>query len=128
MNLVYCNLKLKCSSVAELKGSATKGKVLYHQQKVVVRDVDFVIKASEQRRARTTGQRNVHAYARGTVDTQVDPESIIGDPRARRISYNVFKADTFFWKDTGEPVESVPVVAIDGKYAYAIPGGEHATV
>lgn len=123
MNLVYCNLKLKCSSVAECKGTATKGKVLYHQQSIVVRDVDFVIKGSEQRRARETGQRNVHAYARGTVDLQADPVAIIGDPRARRISYNVFKGDRFFWKDSGEPVDSVPVVAIDGKYAYAIPGG-----
>lgn len=124
MNLVYCNLKKRCSSVAECIGTATKGKVLYHQQAVVVRDVEFVIKRSEQIRARTTGQRNVHAYARGVVDAATEAESIIRDPRARRISYNVFKADTFFWKDTGEPVATVPVVAIDGKYAYAIPGGD----
>lgn len=123
MNLVYCNLQKRCSSIAELKGTATKGRVIGHQQKVVVRDVDFVIKRSEQQRARQTGQRNVHAYARGTVDPATDADSIINHPKARRISYNVWKADTFVWRDTGEPVESAPVVAIDGKYAYAIPGG-----
>lgn len=120
-SLVYCNLKLRCSSIVELKGQASKGRLLGHQQRVVVRDVDFVIKASEQRRARLTGQRNVHAFARGVVDLQADADAIIGDPRARRISYNVHKADTFVWRDTGEPVDTVPVVAIDGKYAYAIP-------
>lgn len=120
MNLVYCNLKKRCSSIAELRGAATKGKVIDHRQKVVVRDVDFIIKRSEQLRARATGERNVHAYARGTVDLEADADAVISDPRAVPVSYNVFKSDTFYVKATMQPVERVATLAIDGKHAYAI--------
>ena len=51
----------------------TGGRVTHHVHDLTLADVTVTIRPSGQRRARTTGHRNVHAFVTGTVQHTPPP-------------------------------------------------------
>lgn len=84
---VYRNLTRACWSVR------AGGRVLAHVPAVHLTGCTMVVQPAGQARALAQGQRNVHAYVRGTVTATLEGTYPL---RAR---YNVFRALTFTTED-----------------------------
>lgn len=117
---VYCDLRLKCTSIKALDGPR-KGKVVAKPAYSIVRGVAFRVQPGTLATIRTRNVRAVCAYARGTAEesTAADVAAIASDARAQRVHFNPYRADTFTLED-GTPVRSADVLAIDHKTAYVI--------
>lgn len=104
---VYRNLLHKCVSVR------LKGKVIARSQNVLVQDVEFRVAPAGVARIRRRGEREVIAYARGTVvDLNDDtPPTIPAD--ARPVHFNPFRHDTFVLDD------GTPVYAADALFMHS---------
>lgn len=64
---VYMNLNRDCISIKS-RETETYGQVVAHTDAVQVDDPEFVVQPAGRERAREMGQRNVHAFVRGTLD------------------------------------------------------------
>lgn len=120
---VYCNLHKMCASVKALDGP-DKGHVIATPRQVLVHDVTFHVLPGGLARAQREGVRNVHAYARGTAEIVDSVDAVSTHPDAVRLHYNAISGPQpgrFYRHDTGAPVASARVLAIDGKRAYIIP-------
>lgn len=69
---VYFNLHKKCFSVKALDG-VSKGKVVFHADKVMLRNVEFRVSEAGRKRVLETGRKQVHAGVVG------DLEGIMGE-------------------------------------------------
>jgi hypothetical protein len=105
---VYRNLRTGGYSVK----ATVSGPVLGVVPAIALADVRFHIQPGGQRRCRETGVRGVHAYVLGTV---VALEH--GATCDRRLTYH-FSQPTFSLKDTGKPLEAVPLCRLDGAGAW----------
>ena len=90
---VYRNLNRACWSIR------LRGKVIGHVGTVTLQDVTLIIQKSGQTRVRVSGQKNVHAYARGKLSQANTATTAI---RAR---YDPKTRDTFQLKD-GTPIHA----------------------
>ena len=67
--IVYRNLKRARAklpdawSVAELKGTRGRGRLIGHVARVVLRDVEFIVQESSRQIVLAKRQRSVHAFA-----------------------------------------------------------------
>ncbi len=104
---VYRNLNKDCLSVKCLvPGSDRYGIVVSHEQKVHIKDAEFVVQDAGRERARETSRRNVHAFVRGEWD---DSQKVVcGEP----VTYNPFQYEHFVHAESKEPVESAAVAAV----------------
>ncbi len=62
----YFNLHKHVFSVRALEGP-DKGKVILHASNVLLKDVSFVVQKAGREKVLRTGQKNVHAFVRGTL-------------------------------------------------------------
>lgn len=100
---VYFNIRKRLFSIRLLEGPS-KGTVLRSDRYVALTNVEFRVQPAGQRRARSTGQKNVHAFVVGSLQ---DPDgdlwrlrkhryaSAVVGPRRSTAHYNPFKHDTF---------------------------------
>ncbi len=98
---VYRNLNRACWSVR------LRGKVIGHVSTMTLQDVTLIIQQAGQTRVRVTGQKNVHAYARGKLG-QADAATAATlrtryDPRTR----NTFQLEN------GTPVHACAIATFD---------------
>lgn len=115
---VYCDLRLKCTSIKALEGES-KGRVVSKPVYSVVHGVTFRVQPGTLRTIREKHVRAVCAYARGTA-REATPEEVSTIARdGVRVHFNPFRADTFTLDD-GTPVVSADVLAIDHKQAYVV--------
>jgi hypothetical protein len=110
--IVYKNLIRGDWSVAEVKGTRTRGKVIDHVAQIALRDVEFVVSEASRQRVLRDKCRSVHAWALGEI-----AEAAHGE-RAQ-ISYNPYRGPDF--TVNGAPIAAAPLVefASDGR-AYSI--------
>jgi hypothetical protein len=97
---VYRNLNRACWSIR------LRGKVIGHVGSLTLQDVTLIIQKAGQTRVRVTGQKNVHAYARGTLSKTNAATTAIRaryDPRTR---------DTFELED-GTPIHQCVLAVFD---------------
>jgi hypothetical protein len=89
---------------------------------VVLSDVTFAVQAAGLRRFRESGQKNVHAYVRGTlVDTNMEQEPAPYRFPWREAYYNPTKTDTFVDKTTGQPLTSARAAWMRGGRVHYLP-------
>jgi hypothetical protein len=89
---VYWNLHKKCWSVRH------KGKVIKHCSCIRLRDVQWVVQPGGQARVRKQGRKNVHAFARGTLqrfDQALDCHRDEGYQSCIELRYNPYINDSF---------------------------------
>jgi len=98
---IYWNLNKDCVSIQDAKTR----KVIGYAKSVLLENVSFVVSEANRQRAIRDKQRNVHAYACGTLTAADWIENKTNSPITwngadtaklnRRVSYNPFRAATF---------------------------------
>ena len=86
---VYWNLHKKTWSIQDCKS----GLVIDHKDKVVLEIAKFVVRKGGQKRVRTEGKKNVHAFAVGLISTEQDIKKHF--PNYYRVKYNPY-TDNYF--------------------------------
>ena len=71
---VYRNLHQKCFSIRS-REKDTYGKVIAHAETVAVRNAQFVVQPAGRDKVIKTGVKNVHAFVRGDLVTNMSPEN-----------------------------------------------------
>ena len=113
---VYWHLRKKLFSVRSRKTR----RVLRHTNGMVLRDVTFVVSEAGRQRAIRTGQRNVHAYVRGTISYT---ERYSLTPDWVELRYNPFRAPGFTDAD-GNIHTAAPLAVLVGGEVYIPPTKE----
>lgn len=108
----YLNLNDDCVSVKS-RESGDYGVVVSHEQKVHLRDVEFVVQPAGRENCRKEKVKNVHAFVRGKWDESVN--IIDGD----YVTYNPFRYDEFYSPDLDAYVTSAERVAVTQKGVFA---------
>jgi hypothetical protein len=83
------------------------GRVAANVANITLADVDFVVQPKGLERIRRRGQREVIAYALGTIAAVNDPSPREGRPN--EITFNPYRADTFTRRN-GTPVRHAALV------------------
>jgi hypothetical protein len=99
----YRNLLRKCVSVRH------GGKVIGRAQNMVMTDVEFRVRPAGVKRIRARGEREVIAYARGTIVELHDNTPPAIPAGAQKVCFNPFKHDTFVLEN-GAPVAYADVL------------------
>lgn len=123
--VVYKNLIRGDWSVAELKGSRGKGKVIAHCREVILADVTMHVSEASRQAVIAKRCRSVHAWCVGTIACSV--ESV---HPAVPVTYNPYRAGTFTRRDNGQPVTAADYVHFtpsDGAVAYDVEEPWHRT-
>lgn len=86
-----------------------KGIVIGHTKQLVAEDCSFRVGKAGRKRVLDEGRKNVHAFA-SSKKCDVAPFNVESDEFYKslgyvEISYNPFKADHFYVKETGERVD-----------------------
>ena len=84
------------------------GKVIGHTSDISLENVEFKINQSGKTKAINTKQRNVHAFVCGMIS------EIKGIP-SRKISYNPFLENGFYFTDNKEDVKNVEKVCFNNQ-------------
>jgi hypothetical protein len=118
---VYFNLHKQCLSMRPMGGKVS------HISVVILDDVTFAVQPAGNARVRAEGKKNVHAFVRGVpcfVILQGMPNDSdytftnMDRQGYRRISYNPYKSDYFYFVDNGERIDKASQVVMIGKYIY----------
>jgi hypothetical protein len=96
---VYYNLHKKIFSI-QSRETSDYGKVIAHQDSVVVAQPKFVVRQAGREKVLKENKKNVHAFVVGTLLE----DKIITSSRPRLLSYNPYKNKTFVTADTKEEI------------------------
>lgn len=102
----YMNLNNGCISVRS-RATANYGKVISHEDAVVIEDATFVVQPAGQQKVRDSGRKNVHAFVRGNWLPDADAE-----PERTEVMYNPYEYDHFVTVDHEQPVRAADTVAV----------------
>ena len=106
---VHYHLRRKDFSVVD----RSAGRVAANVDNITLADVDFKVQPGGLRRIRARGQREVIAYALGTIAAVNEPAPRKGRPNV--VTFNPYRAGTFTRED-GTPVHHADLVTFaDGK-------------
>lgn len=106
---VYRNLRKKCFSVRDAK---TK-RVIAHKTTVYLRNATFHVSAAGRKRVRATGQKNVHAFIRGTITIFAIIEQEMDtrlNTRVDRVMYDPYKQVSFETQWESRPIRAADFV------------------
>jgi len=111
---VYRNLRIKGYSILSMESGTRYMRVVGHMRNVTLYLAKPIIQQSEQRRAKRTRERNVHAYIEGYLRDfiPVDPDS------AKRVKYDPYENRKFMVD--GAPFMGSALMSFDSTGAYAI--------
>lgn len=107
---VYFNLHKKLWSIKALEGPS-KGKVIYHDDRVDLTNVEFKVQKSGRARVLREGRKNVHAFVIGNVTP-----CLFHIDNAEPVRYNPYIAGHFYSLQDGRTVnKSAKATLIKGK-------------
>lgn len=108
---VYRNLHKQCFSVKALDGPM-KGKVVARLNKLVLTHCEFKVSKAGRKRVLEKKQKNVHA---GVVGLWTKLETF---DLNQEVTYNPYKFDQFYFKETEQPIEMAKTVLFDYPKVY----------
>ena len=98
---VFRNWKRGCYNILQ-------GRYMLSAREVCLADVEFLVRESGRQRMLSSGRKNVHAYAVGSLVDFVpvtEPARLEGDAaEARAVHYNPFDAGSFVDSETLQPL------------------------
>lgn len=106
---IYFNLHRKCWSVKALEGN-NKGRVISHVNEFALINATFKVSETGRQRVLREKRKNVHAGIVGTLWNHSPSVSY-----SKKVSYNPYKANTFFNVETNQPVLSAGFVIASGR-------------
>ena len=107
---VYRNLHKNCFSIRQ--NGRVVGYLYDDNQAIVLEDVKFVVQPAGRKKVLKEKKKNVHAFVRGVNRFNVFPVSNVEDLELREVTYNPYKKDSFFYKDTGAPIKTARAALI----------------
>ena len=116
---VYRNLHKNTWSIR----SRTTGRVMVHADRMVVKNVKFVVQPAGRQRLLDEERKNVHAFVRGTL-SPISTDMLTQVAFNVQIKYNPYilepdqRAGHFYEVDTEETVGEAPIVILDTKGAW----------
>ena len=108
---VYWNIRKKCFSVRQ------NGKVYKHVRYIALEDVQWVVQPGGNKRVRSEGRKNVHAFARGHILYHVSDDLL--STCTHSLTYNPYEHTTFVARPTGHPVHSSTYALFSAEYSIA---------
>jgi hypothetical protein len=96
---VYYNLHTQNYS---LKNSGRKGRVMAHQDEVLLHNCTFKVWEGGRQRVLREGRKMVHAFCVGALANPEDLPTHLERPE--RVRYNPYETKTFVRADSGEPI------------------------
>lgn len=113
---IYRNLHKKCFSV---QTKSEKGwRVKEHKHSILIENASFKVIESGRQKVLREKKKNVHAFVVGQMSElhidQFKKENLIN------LSYNPYKMDSFYIKETGEPVKNAKFVFLSEKGIFAV--------
>ena len=112
---LYWNVDLEKFSVKALEGEY-KNKVVGHIRHAQVTNAKFVVQPSGQKRVRESGQKNVHAFVRGHLNTDNWHIKYAKKMLWRRVRYDPYR-DDFFMVQCFTDLDKYKQVDKNAKYA-----------
>jgi len=97
---VYYNLHRHLFSIRH------KGKVIGHRRYVSLADVTFAVQPAGRKKVLETGQKNVHAFVRGTL---MNYQQICHLDMTTQVTYNPYKYKSFVDKSNETPIKKASV-------------------
>jgi len=104
----YFNLHKHVFSVRALEGP-DKGRVILHASNVLLKDVSFVVQKAGREKVLRTGQKNVHAFVRGTLVMHDNELEVRSFNEGSAVWYNPRLLSTFQLLATPVPIYTSPV-------------------
>jgi hypothetical protein len=104
---VYFNLHRHCFSVKSL----STGRVIAHADTITLKNASFKVSEAGRQRVLREKRKNVHAGVVGDWDNSVLEKRQM-PLFSRRVSYNPYKASTFFYTDDSTPALSTDEVTM----------------
>lgn len=109
--LIAFHLHKRCFSI---RLAATR-KVIGYADKVVVRDVGFIVSSSGRIRVLRERKKNVHAFVRGKYEQL---EQSISTQQWREAYYNPYQVEGFVDRETREPIRFADMAVCEGGKVY----------
>jgi hypothetical protein len=103
---VYKNLHKRMWSVRQ------GGRVVFHCNKLILKDCTFRVQPSGRKRVLKKGQKNVHAYVAGFLSNARECRSY-EDGNYVPVSYDPYKNDSFIDAESGLPILTADFVDMD---------------
>ena len=98
---VYYNLHKDTFSL-QSRNKEDYGRVIGHTEHVILKNANYVVRSSGRDKVLQEKKKNVHAFVVGEV-----VESLEGARNLEKaVTYNPYKAKSFYNKETGEPIAS----------------------
>lgn len=114
--LIAYNLLKMCFSIRSLPSR----KVVGYTDRIVVRNVRFVVSRAGRERVLRERVKNIHAYVQGQFNQEWQSYCFSGSCR-REAYYNPYIVSTFVDKMTMKPIENLPFVVCEyGKVYYSM--------
>ena len=112
---VYRNLnKPGLFSIKALSGP-NKGKVVGYAASVQLANVTFKVSEASRQRVLSKRQREVHAWAIGTLTAYGDAQDVSG---MHAVTYQPYVSETFFYRHDGAPIKAAPMCILQGADAF----------
>ena len=109
--LIAFHLHKRCFSIR----LASTRKVIGYADKVVVRDVGFLVSSSGRLRVLRERKKNVHAVVRGRYEQQ---EQILTPQQWREAYYNPYQVEGFVDRETREPIQFADMAMCENGKVY----------
>lgn len=101
---VYRNLHNGLWSVVALEGPA-KGRVIAHKSDFIIEECSYSVQPAGNAKVRRTGRKNVHAFIRGRVPSEM---MVMHERNQRRVTYNPYRHRGFVDRADARTLEGTP--------------------
>lgn len=114
--LIAYNLVKMCFSIRSLPSR----KVVGYTDRIVLRNVRFVVSRAGRERVLRERVKNIHAYVQGQFNQKLQ-SYCFPDSYRREAYYNPYIVSTFVDKGNMKPIEAIPLVVCEfGKVYYSL--------
>jgi len=97
---VYYNLHKHTFSL-QSRNKEDYGKVIGHTEHVILKNANYVVRKGGRDKVLQEKKKNVHAFVIGELVEAIDTRML-----ERKVSYNPYKAKSFYEVDTGDVIAS----------------------
>jgi len=109
---VYRNLHKKCFSVKCMKSQ----RVIAHVDSITLKDVTYPVSQAGRARVLAERRKNVHAYVQGIVKSA----EISDIAKMKKVCYNPYKKDFFYYCSNGREIKSSKYASITHQGVFAL--------
>jgi hypothetical protein len=108
---VYRNLHKQCWSVQQ------DGLVKAHTNSIKLFDCEFIVNQAGREKVIKERRKNVHAFIKGYISELFN--TILDEHFGTEVTYNPYKNEFFYKKESGESIRSADAVLLDDRKVFS---------